>query len=126
MFRFFDFVYLKATSWYKNEAGVSWTGSAVVAMFQSFNILSLLFPLQHYIGFYITSKLFIVIVFIILMIYNDRRYFFQKKNSYSEIRKRLEGLTLKELNVITSLVIFYMVVSTITFFGIAIFIGAKK
>lgn len=126
MFRFFDFVYLEAANWYKNESGSKWSGSTVVSMFQSFNILSVILLLQHYLGFFITSKLFVIILAIALMVYNDRRYLFQKSNSYEEISKRWEELTFKEMDTTFNRVIFYMVASTVVFFGIAIFVGRGK
>lgn len=125
MMQFFDYTYYKICEFYSKYEKVSeTTGLIVLAMMYNFNLLSLFFLFSIIVNTNIHfSILLIIILYIILVVLNGIRY---NKISYGILEKRWQdedkNVRLKK----SCLVLAYIILSTIIFFGLAIYHGSKK
>ena len=128
MFQFFDFIYYKISCWYMRaeDKSAEATASALVSMFQAFNLLTLgmILSLFWKIDFSL-NKLFVLVLAILLMVFNYFRYEY-RDNNFRKIGEKWNTLTITKMNSWTGCIIAYLVLSTILFIGLAIYLGSTR
>lgn len=124
MFSFFDFVFFKISYWYKvrNDKSPEAMGSAVLSMFQVFNILSLkiIYDLivNHHI---ILNKLYVAILAVTVMVFNYFRYEYFDKHNFLHEKQRWEALSIEKQKTTRLAIIIYLLLSFFSLFGLFLF-----
>jgi hypothetical protein len=131
MLKFFDYVYYGIYKLYKNASDSSpeFAASCAVSGFQAFNILSIIMLYDIIIEKreeVNASKLFWVILIVVLIILNYFRYIQIDKFSHKKIKTQWDMKTLQNKVVIRSLIVSYILISTLLFFGLVFYFGSKK
>ena len=130
MFTFFDYLFYKVCEFYrkreKDDSGFRFEALAIVMGMQGFNLLSLLFfieLLSH--KKIIIPKVYLIIFAAVLLImngimHNSNKYNYailkeKRKNEEEKLKKKKENR-----------IIVYIILSTVLFLGLAIYLGTKK
>lgn len=128
---FFDFLYYLIYKFYSdyNEKGAELTSAAIVGGFQEMNVLTIIMLIE-----YATidrqkikiNKLLVIVLFIVFQIYTYIRYIYRENHSVDVLESKwLEKTELSRKQ--TSLfLLLYGIISIISFFGLAIYVGAQK
>lgn len=129
MFSYFDYIFYRVCKAYSGTISRDPAGSAMsfVSLIQLFNILTFEFLfeiiIQHKAHI---SKILIVIIGILLLVFNYRRYIYKDDRSDKVLNEkwRTESQNLKIKNGI--LTILYIIISMSLGIGLAIYLGNKK
>jgi hypothetical protein len=124
--RFFNYLYCKTCAFYfkYNDSSPKIAALLVVVGMQVFNAFSLFFLLcvimQRRIA---PNKLLTVFIFLIFLVANG---FWFNKYHYEVLKERWQNEKESSKNIRQFLVVSYIVLSTVLFFGLAIYLGSKK
>ena len=126
LFNFFDYLFYIVYRAYSKtkDSSPAMAAVCVVSAMQGFNLLSCLMiycVISH--DKSIASTLLFGGVGIFLIIFNYIRYIYKENKNY-KIRDENSSRNIKNLK--EFLTVFYIIVSTVLFFGLAIYLGSKK
>jgi flagellar biosynthesis protein FlhB len=127
MLKFFDYVFYRVCKAYSSTKDSSPEGTAfcVVAGIQGFNIFSCFMIVevvkQHK---SILKSIIVIFIAVILLVFNYVRYIYYENNNYQILREKWGNEKHKSINGI--LVLLYVIISTLSCIGLAIFLGTKN
>lgn len=123
MFKFFDYLYYGIFKQYDGKnSSPEFAASCAVAGLQSFNILSLVLIYDIVMRWYKADiKLLVVILIIVLIILNYIRYIQIDRFNHEKIKAKWDMKTPRSKVVTRSLLVAYIVLSTVLVIGLAIF-----
>jgi len=126
---FFNFLYYLSCKLYLsfNEKGAESTSVSVVGGLQTLNVMTGIMLIL----LFNTSKVHINVLlgiglFVVLEIYNYRRYFYQEKHSVQMIENKWLEKSEASRSQMKTMLFLYVVGSVVSFFGLAIYIGSKN
>lgn len=130
MLIFFDYLYYGIYKMYNNSSDSSpeFAASCAVAGFQAFNILSLImsYGIIDRNGEINISKLLAVIVLVVLIIVNYIRYIQIDRFNHGKIKAKWDMKTPQHKVIIRSLLVSYVIISAVIFFGLIAYVASKK
>jgi len=126
MLTFFDYVFYKACKFYDRgkpeNAGIP--GLSILVLLQVCNLLSILFLISIVIeNRNILSKLLVISICVFLFIANGVRY---NKHPYETLKERWDSEQEDKRTKRQLFVLFYIIISVVSFIGLAIWLGGKN
>lgn len=125
--KFFDYIFYRVCFKYSSikDSGFEFRAACIVAAIQCFAILDLFMLLAIIKQDKSVLNLSIVIVVVLFsLVFNYIRYIYRENITYVILKERWENESKKFEKGIA--VLFFIVASTVIFFGLAIYLGSKK
>lgn len=125
----FDFLYYSIYRFYSdyNEKGAASTSAGIVGGLQTMNVLTAVMVFQGIVQQKVhMNKLLAIVLFIVFQITTYIRYIYKDNHSVDVIKNRWSSRTedaRKRMNIV---LVFYGTISTVTFFGLAIYLGSRN
>lgn len=126
MLRLFDYVYYTICVFYDKNRGSSpgVTALLIIAMLQFFNLFTLLFLIEIILSQKISiNNLTIVTCGLLLLVWNGFRY---NKFNYDILKEKWKNETTTQKKKKKNYVLFYLILSVVSVFALAIYVGSKK
>ncbi|ATL47524.1 hypothetical protein COR50_10290 [Chitinophaga caeni] len=126
---FFDFLYYLSYKLYSsyNEKGAESTSVSVVGGLQTLNVTTVIMLITWWSDRKAHFNILLgVALFVVFEVYNYRRFLYQKKHSVDVIENKWINKTEASRNQVKAIVVLYIVISIVSFFGLAIYIGSKN
>jgi hypothetical protein len=127
MSRFFDYIFYLIYTFYKKEKGSASSSAGIVGGLQAFNVISFYFLylilFAPYAGI---SKMYFILVLLVFQVTTYIRYIYREDNSVEVIKKRWQDLSEPSKTRIRLLLFVYILISVVSFFGLAIYLGESK
>lgn len=125
--KFFDYLFYRIAFAYFNTKDTSpeFAAVCIVSVMQSFAILDFIMLLaiaKH--DKTVLNLTIVIAVCVFFLVFNYIRYIYQEKITYAVLKERWENESKKSEKGIA--VLFFVIVSTVIFFGLAIYVGSKN
>jgi hypothetical protein len=127
MSRFFDYIFYLIYTFYKKEKGSASSSAGIVGGLQAFNVISFYFLyLVLFAPYAGISKMYFILVLLVFQVTTYIRYIYREDNSVEDIKKRWQDLSESSKTRIRLWLFIYILISVVSFFGLAIYLGESK